>query len=148
MLVPLTVAHVRATAAPRELHAAVVLTACTVLRQGEPFGLAADRVVWLRRELVIDRQLVTPTRGEPHIGRRKTRRSVRTVPVVDHALAALAQHVERFGPGPDGLIFHRAGRSTPSWPRSRVARPSLDLQTRRASRRRGGTLSAITRPAS
>ena len=120
MLIPLTVAEVQslAEAAPPELYAAVILTACTGLRQGELFGLTADRVKWLRRELVVDRQLVTPNRGAPALGPCKTARSVRTVPVVDHALKALAQHVERFGPGPDGLVFHRQGRT---WPRSRAA---------------------------
>lgn len=120
MLIPLTVQEVQelATAAPPELQAAVVLTACTGLRQGELFGLTADRVVWLRRELIVDRQLVTPRRGAPALGPCKTARSVRTVPVVDHALKAVAQHVERFGPGPDGIVFHRQGRT---WPRSRAA---------------------------
>ena len=120
MLVPLAVAEVRllADAAPIELHAAVVLGACTGMRQGELFGLTGDRVAWLRRELVVDRQMVTPTRGTPALGPCKTARSVRTVPVADHALAVLAQHVERFGPGEGGLVFHREGRP---WPRNRAA---------------------------
>ena len=120
MLVPLTVLEVQelAAAAPPELEAAVILTACTGVRQGELFGLTADRVKWLRRELVVDRQLVTPNPGAPALGPCKTVRSVRTVPVVDHALKAVAQHVERFGLGPDGIVFHRQGRT---WPRSRAA---------------------------
>ncbi len=119
MLVPLSVAEVRqlADAAPAELHAAVVLAACCGLRQGELFGLTADRVAWLRRELVVDRQMVTPTRGQPAHGPCKTARSVRTVPVADHALAVLAQHVERFGPGEGGLVFHHDARP---WPRNRA----------------------------
>lgn len=119
MLVPLTVAEVRAlaAAAPPELEAAVVVGACTGLRQGELFGLTGDRVAWLKRELVVDRQLVTPTKGKPTFGPCKTSRSVRTVPVVDHALGVLAQHVERFGPGDDGLVFHRHGQP---WPRNRA----------------------------
>lgn len=128
MLIPLSVAEVQALAgaAPAELYAAVVLAACTGLRQGELFGLTADRVVWLRRELVVDRQLVTPARGAPTLGPCKTARSVRTVPVVDHALAVVAQHVERFGPGPDGVVFHRQGRT---WPRTRAAEAFGRLST-------------------
>lgn len=120
MLVPLTVADVRALAdaAPDNLRAAVVLAACTGLRQGELFGLTGDRVPWLKRELVVDRQLVTPTKGGPALGPCKTARSVRTVPVADHALATLGQHVERFGLGGGGLIFHREGAA---WPRNRAA---------------------------
>ena len=74
--------------------------------------------MWLRRELVVDRQLVTPNSGAPALGPCKTARSVRTVPVADHAVAVLSKHVEWFGPGPDGIVFHRQGRP---WPRSRAA---------------------------
>ncbi len=66
-----------------------MLAACTGLRQGELFGLTADRVAWLRRELVVDKQLLTPTKGVPRLGPCKTSRSVCTVPVVDHALEVL-----------------------------------------------------------
>ena len=122
MLVPLTVDEVRAlaAAAPPELEAAVVLAATTGVRQGELFGLSADRVAWLKREVVVDRvawlkrevvvdrQLVTPTRGTPRFGPCKTSRSVRTVPVADHALETLGRHVELYGSGEGGLVFHRA----------------------------------------
>ena len=120
MLVPLTVDQVRAlaAAAPPELQAAVVLPATTGVRQGELFGLTGDHVAWLKRELVVDRQLLTPTRGAPGLGPCKTSRSVRTVPVADHALAILGRHVERFGAGEGGLVFHRDGRP---WPRNRAA---------------------------
>lgn len=121
LVVPLAVNDVRALAeaAPPELRAAVVLAACTGLRQGELFGLTGDRVVWLRRELRIDRQLVTPSKGAPALGPCKTARSVRTVPMVEHALTELSQHVERYGLGEQGLVFHR-GDGRP-WPRSRAA---------------------------
>ncbi len=112
--------EVRALAdtAPPQLRAAVVLAACTGLRQGELFGLTAGRVVLLRRELRVNQQMVTPNRGEPALGPCKTARSVRTVPVVDHALSVLSQHVERYGPGEHELIFHREGRP---WARMRAA---------------------------
>ena len=120
IVVPLTVEQVRALAdaAPAGLSAAVVLTACTGLRQGELFGLTVDRVAWLKREIVVDRQLVTPSSGPPAFGPCKTSRSVRTVPVADHALAVLAEHVRRHGHGADGLLFHRDGKP---WPRDRGA---------------------------
>ncbi len=120
MLVPLSVTEVRmlADAAPPDLKAAVILGAATGLRQGEMFGLTADRVHWLQREIVVNRQLVTPSSGEAVLGPCKTARSVRTVPVADHALEALSRHVERFGPGPGGVVFHRDGRA---WRRNRAA---------------------------
>jgi integrase len=120
MAVPLTVAEVRALAdaAPAPLAAAVVVCAATGLRQGELFGLTGDRVAWLRRELVVDRQLLTPQKGAPALGPCKTARSVRTVPLAVHALDSLAQHVERYGPGEGGLVFHRDGAS---WRRQRAA---------------------------
>jgi integrase len=51
MTVPLTVDEVRklADAAPVPLRTAVVLAACTGLRQGELLGVTDDRVAWLRR---------------------------------------------------------------------------------------------------
>lgn len=120
MLVPLSVAEVRslADAVVPELRAAVVLAGVTGLRQGELFGLTVDRVGFLQRELVVDRQLVTPAKGEPVLGPCKTARSVRTVPVPDHALAELAAHLERYGPGEGGLLFHRDGQP---WRRNRAA---------------------------
>jgi integrase len=113
MLVPLSVDEVRllAEAAPPELYAAVIVGACTGLRQGELFGL-------IRRELVVDRQLLTPRKGSPALGPCKTARSVRTVPVADHALEVLSRHVERCGPGEHDLVFHRDGRP---WARNRAA---------------------------
>jgi integrase len=120
LLVPLTVEEVRTVAAamPEDLEAAVVVAASTGLRQGELFGLTDDRVGWLRRELVVDRQLVTPSSGPAVLGPCKTARSVRTVPVPDHVLEALAHHRERFGIGEGGFVFHRAGGP---WRRARAA---------------------------
>lgn len=100
-----------ADAAMPELRAAVILTAATGLRQGELFGLTHDRVGWLRRELTIDRQLVTPDTGPVALGPTKSKHSNRTVPVADHALEVLAQHVEQFGQSATGFVFvNRAGK--------------------------------------
>ncbi|MGE0878657.1 MAG: tyrosine-type recombinase/integrase [Acidimicrobiia bacterium] len=118
--VPLTVSEVRALAEAivPELRAAVILAGCSGLRQGELFGLTNDRVGWVRREIVVDRQLVTPSSGVPSFGPCKTARSTRTVPLPDDVMAALGEHVGTFGLGDDGLLFHRDGRP---WPRNRAA---------------------------
>jgi integrase len=120
-MVPLTVAEVRALsdAMTPALRLAVVVAASTGLRQGELFGLTEDRVHWLKRELVVDRQLVTPAKGPPVLGPCKTARSVRTVPLTEHALRALARQVEQFGSGTGGFVFHRKGRP---WARNQAAR--------------------------
>jgi integrase len=119
-MVPLTVAEVRrvADAAQAELGQAVVLAASTGLRQGELFGLTVDRFQWARREIVVDRQLVTPTTGAPYFGPCKTARSVRTVPLADHAAKAIAVQLDRYGAGEDALVFHRGGSP---WSRKRAA---------------------------
>jgi integrase len=107
LLVPLTVEEVLALAAAivPELRAAVLAAAGTGLRQGELFGLTVDRVRWLRRELVVDRQLVTPNAGEPRLGPTKTARSVRVVPLADPVLEVLSEHVDR---RQDGFVFTRS----------------------------------------
>ena len=80
------------------------------LRQGELFGLTWDRVQTLRRELVVDRQLLTPSNGPCTFGPPKSRRSTRIVPVPAAAVEALAEHRRAFGDGQDGLVFAtRAG---------------------------------------
>lgn len=111
MRTPLSVAEVRmlAEAIRPELSAAVVLAASAGLRQGELFGVTVDRVDFLRRELRVDRQLVTPAHGEPGLQPTKTARSVRAVPLSDHVLEVLAQHVESSSPTLRGFLFHRDG---------------------------------------
>ena len=61
-LVPLTVEQVRALsdAVPGRYRALVLTSAGLGLRQGEACGLTVDRVDFLRRQVRIDRQLVTP----------------------------------------------------------------------------------------
>jgi integrase len=79
-------------------------------------SLSVDRVRWLRQELIVDRQLLTPPRGAPAFAPTKTEKSNRIVPAPAELLGILAQHVEGFGPGPDALVFHDRGRP---WRRSR-----------------------------
>lgn len=110
--------HALADAIAPDLRAAVVVAASAGLRQGELFGLTDDRVRWLKRELVIDRQLVTNVGAPPSLGPCKTTRSVRTVPVPDHVVEALARHREQYGAAEGGFVFHRAGVP---WRRNRAA---------------------------
>lgn len=91
---------------PPRWRAAVLLAAGTGLRQGEVLGLTADRVDLARRELRVDRQLVTLSSGPPKLAPPKTASSVRTVPLPDSVLDALAAHLAEFPTqGADGLLF-------------------------------------------
>ena len=120
MIAPPTVAEVEALAEAitSDLHGAVLFAALTGVRQGELFGLTEDRVRWLRREIVVDRQLITPPRSAPVLGPCKTARSVRTVPLADRAVQILSEQIGAYGPGEGGVIFHRAGKP---WRRNRAA---------------------------
>lgn len=113
--VPLTLEQVDAIAEKIDgrLRLAVELAAATGLRQGELFGLTWDRVAFLRRELKIDRQLVTPPTGPPAHGPVKTARSNRTVPLPDVIVEQLAQ--AHHG---DGYVFEVDGKP---WRRNRAA---------------------------
>jgi integrase len=108
---PLTVAQVEALSLEivPPLRSAVLFAALTGLRQGELFGLTSDRIRWLRRELVVDRQLVDLPAGALQFGPLKTARSLRTVPLADRALEVLSEHLGTYPPM-NGLIFHREGR--------------------------------------
>jgi integrase len=95
-----------AAAVGSRLEAAVWLAAGMGLRRGEVFGLTVDRVKFLERKVVIDRQLIDVQRGGvPVFGPPKTKASVREVPLPEFVASALAQHLAKFGPGPEGLVF-------------------------------------------
>lgn len=85
------------------------------LRQSEAAGLTVDRVDFLRRRLVVDRQLAGATAGAPHFGPPKTKRGYRTVPLADAVVEALARHVERSGAGPGGVLLHKDGAVAVGW---------------------------------
>jgi len=110
--VPLTVEQVHATAraAAEHIRCAVIVAAGTGLRQGELFGLAHDRMDFLRRELRVDRQLWTPPTGPPLLKPPKSRNSYRVVALSTVVIDALAAHVAAFGIGEHGLVFHTQGR--------------------------------------
>jgi integrase len=90
----------------------VILGARCGLRHGEAAGLTVDRVDFLRRQLTVDRQLVTE-RGNTSVsefGPLKTANSYRTVPLADSTVAVLAAHVKACGTGHDGLLVHENGQ--------------------------------------
>jgi len=97
-------------AAPAWFRVALTLGAGCGLRQGEATGLTEDRIHFLTRELEVNRQLVTPAKGEPDFGRPKTDRSYRRVPMADVALEELAAHLKAHGTGAEGLVLHEDGR--------------------------------------
>lgn len=106
--VPLTVEEVHAIAGHTVEHvrAGVVVAAGTGLRQGELFGLTSDRVDFMRREMRVDRQLWTPSKGAPFLKAPKSKNSYRTIALSTVVLDALAGHMAAFGAGQDGLVFH------------------------------------------
>lgn len=87
-----------AEALPARLQAMVALGVGAGLRSGEVLGLTLDRVNFLKKELRVDRQLLTPTGGPCELGPPKTKASRRTIPLPDVVIQALAAHVKAFPP--------------------------------------------------
>ena len=106
-VVPPTTEQVTAVreAMPEPLRALVTLAAGTGMRQGECFGLTVDRLDFLRRTVTVDRQLVTIPRQAPFLAAPKTSASVRTVPLPQVVVDALAVHLAAFPAGADGYVF-------------------------------------------
>lgn len=75
------------------------------LRQSEVSGLTADRIDWLGRTVLIDRQW-TSRRGRSEFTPPKTAASHRTIPASQWVLDAPSEHVGRRH---DGFVLHRAG---------------------------------------
>jgi integrase len=71
----------------------------------EAFGLTATHVDFLRRTVRVDQQLVSLQGTAPYLAPPKTAASHRTVPVPQLVVDALADHVAKFPPGDDGLLF-------------------------------------------
>lgn len=107
-VVPLTVEEVFGVvdAMPERYRAMVILAAGTGMRQGEVFGLTVDRVEFLKRRIVVDRQLVgVDEDGRPIFGPTKTETSNREIPLPQVVADALSEHLRQFPPGEDGLVF-------------------------------------------
>ncbi|MCT9107922.1 site-specific integrase [Streptomyces mirabilis] len=106
-IVPLHSDAVRALieAAPPLHRAMILLAAASGLRQGEVFGLEVDCIDFLRREVTVRQQLITPDKDtdadedetpEPYLGEPKTHESYRTVPLATPAVNALAAHLQQY----------------------------------------------------
>jgi integrase len=106
-VVPLPTETVQAViaATPERYRAAVVMATGTGLRQGECFGLGLEHVDFLRRQVTVERQLVTVQGRVPSLDPPKTEASYRTVPLPDVVLDALSQHLAAFPVGESGLVF-------------------------------------------
>lgn len=124
-IVPLHPDAVRALieAAPPRLRAMILLAAASGLRQGEVFGLEVDCIDFLRREVVVRQQLVTPDR-DPEAGRQesylsepKTHESYRRVPIAEVAVNALAAHLQQF----PAAVVDIEDRTDPRKPKRRKA---------------------------
>jgi integrase len=102
---PIEVVTALVDASPARWSAMVVLAAGAGLRHGECLGLSVDRVDFLRRKLIVDRQLVTVPGSPPTLSPPKTRASVREVPLPTVVGEALARHLELYGTGEHGLLF-------------------------------------------
>lgn len=95
-----------ATAMPPEWVVMVALGAGLGLRAGEALGLTVDRVDFLGRSVLVDRQ-ARRVRGRPiEHAATKTRASVRTLPLPDAVGLAVSAHVATEGTGRGGLVVH------------------------------------------
>ncbi|WP_328851535.1 site-specific integrase [Micromonospora globbae] len=83
----------------RERYRALVyLAAGAGLRQGEAWGLELEHVDFLRREIRVVQQVVTPPGKSPRLAPPKTATSRRTVEMGQVVADALARHIELFPP--------------------------------------------------
>jgi integrase len=106
-LVPLTTeqVHQLAAAVPEHYRALIIASAGLGLRQGEACGLTVDRVDFLRRQVRIDRQLITLNAGATRFGPTKTASSNRVLTLPSVVGEAMAAHLAKYGTGEHGLIF-------------------------------------------
>jgi integrase len=84
----------------------VALGAGLGLREGEAFGLTVPRVDFLRRRVHVQEQAQA---GQ--LAPLKTQASRRMIPADDWVLSAVTAHLQRYGPGPSGMVVtNAAGR--------------------------------------
>jgi integrase len=94
-----------ADAVPDRYRALVILSGGSGMRQGECFGLTVDRIDFLRRTVLVDRQLVTISGRPPFLAPPKTAASVRSIPLPTVVVDALAAHLAAYPPLEDGFVF-------------------------------------------
>lgn len=110
-VVPLSTKQVLAVidALPERSRTVAVVAAATGLRQGEVLGLTIPNVDFLRRQVRVEQQLkYLPPKGL-FLAPPKTTASLRTVPLPDVALDALAEHLRREPAGSEALVFTTDG---------------------------------------
>jgi integrase len=137
-IVPLTTEQVVAVrdALPAELQALVTLAAGTGMRQGECFGLTVDRVRFLERAVIVDRQLVTVPGNGSSLGPPKTQASVRTIPLPQVVADALAAHLAAFPAGENGLVFTWSGKPITRSVFGHKWRPAVAMARKELTRQR------------
>lgn len=92
-------------AMPARFKALVILAAGTGLRQGEAFGLTRDRVNFLERKIVVDRQLVMRNGKPSEFGPPKTKSSNRVIPLPQVVAEALSEHIDAYDVDENDLLF-------------------------------------------
>jgi len=111
---PVETVHALADAVPARYRALVILAAGSGMCQGECLGLTVDRFDFLRRVVHVDRQLVTVTGRPSFLTAPKTAASVRTIPLPQVVLDALAAHLGAFPPLGDGGSCSSQPQAIPS----------------------------------
>lgn len=95
-----------AEAVPAQYRALILAGAGLGLRPGELFGLAVDRIEFLKRRVRVEQQLVRQRGTGVVLGPLKTPSSYRTVPLPAGVATAISSHIEVYPPHPDlGLVF-------------------------------------------
>lgn len=86
--------HQLAAAVPGRYKAKVYVGGGCGLRHGEALGLDLDAIDFERKKLKVRWQLVRPKGGGlPHLVKTKTKAGVREIPMPDHVIAALKEHI-------------------------------------------------------
>jgi integrase len=107
-VVPFTDGEIEAlrAAAPDWFAVALTLGLGAGLRQAEATGLTLDRIDFLRRELTVDRQLLSLKAGEMRWGPPSQSGPTARCRWLTPWSRALARHVELHGVGDHGLVLH------------------------------------------
>ncbi len=83
-------------------RAAVIVQAALGLRASELLGLQVSDVDFLRRQVKIERQLLRDGKG---FGPLKTAKSRRTLPLAAAVVPVLSEHIRKYPPNENGVIF-------------------------------------------
>jgi integrase len=90
---------------------AVVIGAGLGLRQSEAAGLTIDRIDFLRRTVLVDRQWQQASSSfTGAFTPPKTAAGTRKIPTSNWVLEEITAHTKQFGTGADGVILHWGGR--------------------------------------